>query len=253
MVNQSGSEKAEIEPAGTYRPQFRFRWRSLVRVLDYFPRLKAELAEIVRGMLRRLFEPGMVTTERVVEYPFVFQHLSGVTGLVLDVGSCSSRLPIALASRGMRVVGIDFQPYPYRHPNLTAVRADVMNLPFATRSFGAVCAVSVIEHIGIGHYGDPASMAGDRQAVLELARILRPDGRLVLTVPFGVAMADGFQRIYGTSELRALLVPVMVTDLEFARSWDGLWVPCNETEAATVDWRGPHRAVALVVAKTAAG
>ncbi|MFO0730170.1 MAG: hypothetical protein U0361_04085 [Nitrospiraceae bacterium] len=113
----------DIEPAGTYRPQFQFKWRRVVRLLDPFPGLKEFIASRVRGLLRRCFEPGMVTTERVVEYPFVFQHLSGVTGPILDLGCCHSRLPIALASRGYQVVGMDFNPYPYAHPGLRSIRA----------------------------------------------------------------------------------------------------------------------------------
>lgn len=149
-----------IEPDGTYRPQFRVRWRGLAGLLDRTPRVKAYLAGLIRRGLRKVFEPGMVTTERVVEYPFVFQNLSGVRAPVLDVGCCHSRMPIALASRGYRVVGLDFAPYPYAHPGLLAVQGDVMRLPFASRSFGAVLAISVTEHIGIGHYRDPSAVHG---------------------------------------------------------------------------------------------
>ena len=111
-----------IEPDGTYRPQYRVRWRGLARMLDRIPRTKSLVAGLIRRGLRKVFEPGMVTTERVVEYPFVFQNLSGVRGPVLDVGCCHSRMPMALASRGFRVVGIDVAPYPYAHPGMQAVQ-----------------------------------------------------------------------------------------------------------------------------------
>jgi len=122
--------------------------------------------------MQHLFAPGVVTTERVIEYPFVFQNLDGVEGPVLDVGCCSSWLPIELASCGFRVVAVDFNPYPYAHPNLRAVRGDAMQCPFAGGSFGAILAISVVEHIGIGHYGDPLAGAGDQAAVREIARVL---------------------------------------------------------------------------------
>ena len=244
---------AEIDPPGTYRPQYSLRWRGAVRVLNRFPRTKARLADLVRALLQRVFAPSMVTTERVLEYPFVFQNLGGLTGPVLDIGCCNSGMPVALASRGFRVVGIDFNPYPFKHPNFTAVRGDAMRLPFASGTFGGALAISVVEHIGIGHYGDPLGAAGDRVTVSEIARILRPDGRAIITVPFGKARTDDFQRVYDPPRLSGLLASFSGVRIEYARSTVGLWTPCGEDEAASVDWAGRHRAVALVVAGRPSG
>ena len=241
---------SEIVPPGTYRPQYRLRLRGLVRMLNWFPRGKAILADFLRSALKRVFEPGMVTTERVVEYPFIFQNLDGVRDPILDIGCCNSQLPIALASRGFQVVGIDFNPYPYKHPKFTAVRGDAMRIPFATGCFGAVLAISVIEHIGIGHYGDPLGEMGDCAVVNEIVRVLRPGGRVLITVPFGRAMTDDFQRVYDPLLLRKLLAPVAVVKVEHAQSREGLWTPCTETEAASSDWKGAARAVALVIGTT---
>ena len=53
---------AEIEPSGTYRPQYRSRWRGPVLVMSRFPWLKDHLAKLVRRILTRVFEPGLITT-----------------------------------------------------------------------------------------------------------------------------------------------------------------------------------------------
>jgi SAM-dependent methyltransferase len=238
----------EIEPAGTYRPQYHLRWRGLVRLLDRFPRAKGYLADLVRRALTKVFDPGVITTERVVEYPFVYQNLAGLTGPILDIGCVHSRLPIALASRGCRMVGLDFLPYPHRHPNLQAVRRDATGAPFRGASFDAVVAVSVIEHIGIGHYGDPSAEGADRETVREIARILKPGGRCVITLPFGRPLTDDSKRVYDSPHLQRLLAPLRLLHIEYAWSRGGLWTPCTEAEAATVDWNGPNRAVVLVVA-----
>jgi SAM-dependent methyltransferase len=242
---------AEIEPPDTYRPQFRLRWRGLVRLLDRFPRLKSRLADTARGILRKVFDPEMVSTERIIEYPFVFQHLPEVAGPVLDLGCCSSQVSLALASRGFPVIGVDFNPYPYRHPNFHAVRGDAMQLPFRPGTFAAVLAISMIEHVGIGHYGDPLAQSGDQAVIYEIARTLKPRGKALITVPFGRARTDDFQRIYDPTRLSAVLTPLRVAHLEHACSSTGLWTPCTEAEAASADWSGSTRAVALVVATTA--
>jgi SAM-dependent methyltransferase len=192
----------------------------------------------------------MVTTERAIEYPFVFQNLDGVRDPILDLGCCSSRLPISLASRGFRVVGFDLHPYPYRHPNLMAVQGNAMRCPFGAERFGAVLAISVVEHIGLGHYGDPSAITGDCATVREIARLLRSGGRALITVPFGVALTDDFQRVYDSTRLSELLAPFSVVRIEYAWGRAGLWTPCAEAEAASVDWSGPDRAVALAVATT---
>jgi SAM-dependent methyltransferase len=203
--------------------------------------------------MQTVFAPSIITTERVIEYPFVFQNLQGVSGPILDIGCCSSQFPIALASRGFRVVGIDVQPYPYQHPNFRAVRGDAMCFPFPSGCFGAVLAISVVEHIGIGHYGDPTAGDGDEQTVREIQRVLKPGGRALLTMPFGQARTDTFQRVYDPPRLRAVLASLTVERIEYARSVEGLWAPCTEDEAAAVDWAGTMRSVTLVAATNPPG
>jgi hypothetical protein len=61
-VGDEGLVMAELEPAGTYRPQYHFRWRGMTRFLDRFPGLKARLADWTRRLLNHVFEPSLVTT-----------------------------------------------------------------------------------------------------------------------------------------------------------------------------------------------
>ena len=57
-------------------------------------------------------------------------------------------------------------------------------MPFPDENFDAVIAVSTIEHIGLGAYGDPFQEGADARVVKEIHRVLKPGGRLILTTPF---------------------------------------------------------------------
>lgn len=127
---------------------------------------------------------------------------------VLDAGAGRGTLTLALTRRGYAVTALDdsaeFLSYlqqranPERSPTL--VRGDVTALPLATGAFdGAVCG-EVLEHVD----DDGAAVAG-------IARVLRPGGLLVATVPAGQARYGwldrwaGHARRYELAELRALV------------------------------------------------
>jgi SAM-dependent methyltransferase len=43
----------------------------------------------------------------------------------------------------------------------------------------------VVEHVGLGRYGDSLDPEGDRKAMAELGRVLAPGGSLLFVVPIG--------------------------------------------------------------------
>lgn len=77
------------------------------------------------------------------------------------------------------VTGIDFssdvvERAQRRDPRLVTRTADIRRLPFEDGAFDLVVSTSTIDHLG--------SVAEMQQAVIELARVLTPDGTLVITV-----------------------------------------------------------------------
>ena len=98
-------------------------------------------------------------------------------GRVLDAGMGGGRLVEALAEAGWTVTGSDVSPEMVelarrRVPGTTLVVAPIESLPFEDGSFDAVTALGVLE------------FAQDVDAALrELARVLRPDGRAVVSWP----------------------------------------------------------------------
>jgi len=123
-------------------------------------------------------------TSRVAEYRFVYRNLPSPGAKILDIGCCDSLLALKLAKRGYQVTGIDARPYLEKHPRFTFIQADACRMPFPDASFDAAIAVSAIEHIGLGAYGDPVQEGADSKAIKEIRRVLKPGGKFILTTPF---------------------------------------------------------------------
>ena len=128
-------------------------------------------------------------SERVIEIPWVISRIRGERR-VLDVGTAWA-LPVYLDA--MRAAGVSelwgVDLVAKAVSGFRMVQADVRALPFDDASFGLVICISTIEHIGLDNsgYGGLAQSeaSGDVLALRELARILVPGGRVLITVPFG--------------------------------------------------------------------
>lgn len=170
---------------------------------EFFLRIDYLLHHLSKNVYAR--STGM--EDRAIERPFVFQNLPP-PGDVLDVGCTGSDLPVVLTGLGYRVTGLDARPYGIPDPPFRFVQGDIRATGLPAGSFDIVTAVSTVEHIGLaGRYDmEDADPAGDRHAVEEFRRVLRPQGTLLLTVPYGKpAILRPWHRVYGPDELARLV------------------------------------------------
>jgi SAM-dependent methyltransferase len=79
----------------------------------------------------------------------------------------------------------DFRPADIHLSNLESKQADLTGLPFPDGSVESLSCMHVVEHIGLGRYGDPLDPDGDLKAISELKRVLKPGGTLLFVVPVG--------------------------------------------------------------------
>lgn len=79
----------------------------------------------------------------------------------------------------------DFRPAGLVLSGLTSKSADLTSLDWADASVESLSCMHVIEHIGLGRYGDPIDPEGDQRAIRELVRVLAPGGTLLVAVPVG--------------------------------------------------------------------
>ena len=60
-----------------------------------------------------------------------------------------------------------------------------MKLPYPDNWVNSLSCLHVIEHIGLGRYGDPIDPDGFSKAATELVRVLAPGGSLYFGTPIG--------------------------------------------------------------------
>ncbi len=200
------------------------------------------------------------TSERIIEKAWVLRHLEGLDkgSKILDVGCAESLLSMELASNGFLVTGVDVRHFPLSHPNFHLIQGDVTTAPLEPGFFDAAILLSTIEHIGLGWYGDPKGENQQEAAMAQIYRLLKPGGRLLVTVPFGRPAITPLHRIFDPPGLRKLLEKFKIESLEFGIKVDEkTWcVPASEEEAGTKAHHPENHspgAVALAVCKKASG
>ena len=113
---------------------------------------------------------------------WAFRRVLGVgPDWLLDVGSTA--LLVGILAQCLPVTSVDVRPLPVTLPGLTCLRGSITELPFEDDSVPMVTSLSVIEHIGLGRYGDLIDPRGSERACRELQRVLAPGGHLLLSCP----------------------------------------------------------------------
>jgi SAM-dependent methyltransferase len=113
---------------------------------------------------------------------WAFRRVLGVDpDWLLDVGSTA--LLVGILAQCLPVTSVDVRPLPVTLPGLTCLRGSITELPFEDDSVPMVTSLSVIEHVGLGRYGDPIDPRGSERACKELQRVLAPGGHLLLSCP----------------------------------------------------------------------
>lgn len=103
--------------------------------------------------------------------------------LHVDVGS--SLYFVSIASAIVPIRFYDYRPARLPLSGVETGTADLTHLPIADGEINSLSCMHVLEHVGLGRYGDPLDPTGDLRSARELSRVLAAGGQLAMVVPVG--------------------------------------------------------------------
>lgn len=196
---------------------------------------------------------GAKLDERIVEYPWVLSRLPE-SGLIFDAGSTLNK-EVLLKSPWLR----DRQLLIYTlwadriglYPNVSFLFGDLRDIILRDGVVECLVCISTLEHVGFTYdykaYSkqNPWPQAEPEtylEAVREFARITRPGGRFLLTVPFGKREAHGWLQQFDSSMIDAVEDAFGGSRLSrtIYRYLDHEWRAAAETECADLSYFNIH-------------
>jgi SAM-dependent methyltransferase len=127
-------------------------------------------------------------TDTPVDATYVYQDAWAFRKIVvdrpkahLDVGSHHKF--VSLMAQVVPTTMVDIRPLGLEIDGLHFQRGSILELPFEDGSVESLSCLCVVEHIGLGRYGDPLDPFGSEKALSELFRVLEPGGNLYLSLP----------------------------------------------------------------------
>lgn len=197
------------------------RWMASVRAWPFYRRDLSKLKDQLKGnneweitewypVLRERFEPNgdlkshyfhedLVVARRVFENK-PQKHV--------DVGSRVDGFVAHVASfREIEV--FDIRPQQANVKNIRFVTTDFMNVPTSLHNYtDSLSSLNVLEHFGLGRYGDPIDIEGDKKGLENMGKVIKPGGKFYLSVPIGPQRIEfNAHRVFSVQYLLNLLNP----------------------------------------------
>jgi hypothetical protein len=128
----------------------------------------------------------------------------------------SSVLMVSVLSGFIDTVFVDYRPLKANLSGLTSIPGDILRLPFEDASVNSLSCLHVIEHIGLGRYGDPLDPLGSVKGAIELQRVLALGGNLFVSLPIGrERICFNAHRVHLPSSVLDIFAPLRLVDFSF--------------------------------------
>jgi SAM-dependent methyltransferase len=165
---------------------------------------------------------GDDTAETEIEPTYFYQDCWAFEKIVqqrppfhVDVGSHHKF--VALLSKVLPVTMVDIRPLQLPLDSLVFEKGSILEMPYGDGSLPSVSSLCVVEHIGLGRYGDPLDWHGTEKAIAELKRIVAPGGDLYLSIPVDDVNRTYFNahRAFAEPYLEELFAPFEILERRY--------------------------------------
>ncbi|HRY82204.1 MAG TPA: methyltransferase domain-containing protein [Candidatus Moranbacteria bacterium] len=201
---------------------------------------------------------GIGIDERVVEYGWIFSSIEeNKSEKVLDAGSVFNFLEILnlnlLKNKKLTIFTYYPETVSYNNKQVSYVYGDLRGMPFRDEYYDKIICQSTIEHVDMDNsiYGYKIKNSGNKvvknyeylKVIAELYRILKKDGMLFVTFPFGKFENHGFFQQFDSEMLgriKEFLKDKGELEVDFFKYSKNGWNLCKENDCADVISHNPH-------------
>lgn len=113
------------------------------------------------------------------------------------------------------VIYWDIRPPRFDLPNFQFRLGSILKLPIPSASVQSLSCLHVVEHIGLGRYGDSLDPDATEKALRELQRVLASGGQLLFSMPIGRDRVEfNAQRIWHPEKPIRILAEMRLIDFQ---------------------------------------
>ncbi len=164
--------------------------------LSNYPKFFIDLAKYKISSKERIsfFDTYPILHEKTLETPFDHHYFYQDIWAFKKIHKINPSSHVDIGSRIIfagflsvitKVIFIDIRPLNAKLKNLVSKSGNILQLPYKDNSIESMSCLHVVEHVGLGRYGDHSDPEGTLKACKELSRVLKRKGNLFLSTPIG--------------------------------------------------------------------
>lgn len=164
------------------------------------------------------------TAETKIDPQYFYQAIWGFSKIKesevkehVDIGSQVNM--VGLLTTITKIKFIDIRPLVLNINNYEGINGSILELPLLDGSVKSLSCMHVIEHIGLGRYGDPIDPKGSIKAVNEIQRVLEKNGKAYITVPIGRERTQfNSQRIFNVNNFISMFSECNLNEMAYVNT-----------------------------------